>query len=492
MRQSYWFPLRSPTSSAARSKLTLLLAGFLVLIILVSPESPAQSQPEGKRLPNTTVQATPAERTRLPVIFLPGVVGSQLYKNPPHWRSSEQLWPVSEFGNRPLLGLKSDSRSALGANIFVGDILRAGSAKFSSLADFYGSLIEFLKAKGYKEDTDLFTFPYDWRQDNKTHFEALEQKIRLAKQKSGKEKVILIGHSMGGLIMRAYVLSRADRAASVDTLITLATPYWGAPKVYYSMIKGYTFGNHLVRPQLMKILFQNWPAAYQLLPTASFIVDERKTWELCPPHVILPGIQCPKQLLTLPESYGVRYKWFKEVTPDPILDQYTETVDNVLTLTRELVELARDFHASAGTKENPKLPTNVKLYVIIGHGISTLSGYVLKDWEPGRWQSLFPSSYLELETGRKVTMEPHFDDGDGTVPLWGLEISGATATYYVPTSGDGDFYAGHGSLPKNKTAQEIVGQILDNNPPDAGRFPKTALPDWTLTSEESPNNLRLN
>jgi hypothetical protein len=257
------------------------------------------------------------------------------------------------------------------------------------------------------------------------------------------------------------------------------------------MIKGYTFGNSTVRPELMKILFQNWPAAYQLLPTQAFIEDARKTRELCPYATFL---RCPAELLTLPESYGIRYKWFKKVTPNPLpmRDDYTETADNVLTLRRELVELAKDFYASAGTKENPKLPTNVKVYVIIGHGISTLSKYILHDWQPRPLEWLRPSSYLELEAGRKVTMEPQFEDGDGTVPLWGLEISGATATYYVPTSGAEDFYAGHGSLPKNKTAQEIVGQILDNRPPDAGRFPKTTLTPETLVQEEDPYSLRLN
>ena len=448
-------------------------------------------RPESKRLPGTTLQATPPETTstqssRLPVIFLPGVTGSQLFDNPPIVPGplSQQLWPFSFFGNRSYLALRTDGKSVLGRNIFVGDIVRAGEAMFSSLSDAYGSLIEFFKARGYKEDTDLFAFPYDWRQDNKTHFDALDHKITVAKARTGKEKVILVGHSMGGLIMRAYVLSRPERAAAVDTLITLATPYWGAPKVYYSMIKGYTFGNLTASVEMMKILFQNWPAAYQLLPTERFIE------ELCPRLLILV-FQCHPRLLTLPESYGIRYKWFKDDPSTPY--RYTETVDNVLKLRQELVKLAKDFHASAGTKENSKFPTNVKLYVIIGHGISTLSRYGLRDWEPGPLEPLFPSSYLELEAGRKVTMDPYFDDGDGTVPLWCLEISGATATYYVPTRGrKGDFYAGHGSLTKNKTAQEIVGQILDNNPPDARRFAKTVQTPETLIWEENRDSLKLN
>lgn len=465
-------------------------SSLLLIAVVVAATVPGPSRAAGALVFQGSTQATPAQQSpRLPIIFLPGVAGSQLFNNPPYVPLvSSQLWPVSVLGQRHLLGLTSEGKSAFNANIFVGDILRSGDGRFSSLADFYGSLIEFLEARGYKEGSDLFAFPYDWRLDNSAHYGALDAQIVIAKARSGHDKVILLGHSMGGLIMRGYALSEPKRAASLAALITMGTPYWGAPKVYYAMIKGYTFGNMAVAAEMMKILFQNWPAAYQLLPRENFIVDTRKTRELCPPNRL--PITCPRQLLTPAESYVIRYKGMKYDR-----ESYTETADNAWTLREDLVKLAADFHESAGTKQNPNLPKGVKLFVIIGHGIETLSGYALSDWEPGLLDRFIGSSYLELGAGRKVTMEPYFGDGDGTVPLWGLEISGATATYYVRTStsrtlrdasdffgGNNELYAGHGSLAKNKTVQAIVGQIVDSfagvdnkpQPPDPGRSPKTS------------------
>ncbi|MBI4318818.1 MAG: alpha/beta fold hydrolase [Chloroflexi bacterium] len=422
---------------------------------------------------------------RLPIIFIPGVAGSKLYKDSA--LGPGQLWPLAPIESRVDLALASDGvASATGANIVVGDALRDTGVDLLGALNFYGSIVKFLEGKGWKEKHDLEVFPYDWRLDNHKHLDALDRLINAIRTRTGKKKVILIAHSLGGLIARDYVYDSAERASKVDSFITMGTPYWGSPKVYYGLISGYQFGNPFVRKPLMKILAQNMPAAYQLMPWVPFIQDS------------VSG-----KLLTLEESYDdIRFKGFEEVRPDRLLpglltDDYVETRDNVWRLNPTLIRQAASFRARVGTKQSPKpLPAGVKQYVIIGQGVRTLGHYELKDWEAGRIFRFVTSipgirpwkSYLELANGRKVVLQPYFHDGDGTVPLWSLETSTATRSFYVPydeklfkpgdpTNPQKDSTA-HGDLPNSKRVQMIVGALVDKEPPDPSLWQKKAPKDF--------------
>ena len=55
---------------------------------------------------------------------------------------------------------------------------------------------------------------------------AVAERVR-ALQAQGITKVDLVGHSMGGLVIREYLRARRDRTVAVPTLITVATPNHG-------------------------------------------------------------------------------------------------------------------------------------------------------------------------------------------------------------------------------------------------------------------------
>jgi hypothetical protein len=262
---------------------------------------------------------------------------------------------------------------------------------------------------------------------------------------------------MGGIIARAYVYSKPERAAMVDSFITMGTPYWGAPKVYYGVINGYQFGNGSVRQELMKILMQNYASAYQLLPQKPFIYD----------------VSHGDRLMSLDEVNSIHYKWFTDAQLGIVRDSYTQTATNEGSFNPGLLQKARQFMAGVlDAQGNPKaLPIGVKQYAIIGTGVSTLTCYNLEDWKPG---AIFAGSYLELGDGRKVVLHPVCGDGDGTVPLWSLETPVATKTYYVPYERGllSDSSAAHGDLPANTTVQSIVAQIIKESPPDPVQYPR--------------------
>jgi pimeloyl-ACP methyl ester carboxylesterase len=106
---------------------------------------------------------------------------------------------------------------------------------FPPFLDYGKTLVDTFQRAGYTRDVDLFVAFYDWRKsvsDSATNY--LIPWLDRARSRSGKSKIILVGHSMGGLVSRSYIQSDAYPARNdVERLITLGTPHRGAPEAYY-------------------------------------------------------------------------------------------------------------------------------------------------------------------------------------------------------------------------------------------------------------------
>lgn len=133
--------------------------------------------------------------------------------------------------------------------------------------DVYTGLIDFLKSAGYREGVDLFVFDYDWRRSNFDTAEVLRAKVAEVKAKTGKAKVAIVAHSMGGIASRAY-LQTLGGAADVETMVFFGTPHQGATQVLRTAEKGWGFlpnwivgGGDVIRETLF-----SWPSAYEMLP----------------------------------------------------------------------------------------------------------------------------------------------------------------------------------------------------------------------------------
>lgn len=114
-----------------------------------------------------------------------------------------------------------------------------GSWELDPILNTYDNLWEALKNAGYQEGVDLFVFPYNWRVDNAETAQLLKNKIDEVQNITGKNKVDVIGYSMGGLIARYYIenelfLEDSDglNNIDVDQVIFLATPHLGSTKSY--------------------------------------------------------------------------------------------------------------------------------------------------------------------------------------------------------------------------------------------------------------------
>jgi pimeloyl-ACP methyl ester carboxylesterase len=403
----------------------------------------------------------------LPIIFLPGVAGSQLYSG------DRIVWPTVYTGDRADMALREDGRTPLfeGTQINVGDI-------FNKLGyNFYGSMIDSLKKNGYKENKNLFLFPYDWRMDNFNQVSALDKLVNQAIAKSGSQKVILLGHSMGGLIARAYAQQHPDK---VDSLITMGTPWWGAPKDFYALVNGYTFGNILVNEKFMKILTQNTTAAYQLLPKVPFVTDKFKTNRTIPIQELYDGLRYHgfhlkgfAEFMTCPNTRMMLESYYK-TTRNPECEE--DTFANTWRLSPTLIQSANaKYPQLIGTKESPvPMPDGVKLYTIIGIGYKTLSSYEIPSDLKASERMLRLISPDGSKEPRPVIFEPRFANGDGTVPQWSAENDAATSKYYVPFMGSES--TAHGDLAINSKVQSIVLSILKGKPEDPSKYPPVQNP----------------
>ncbi|MBU5437854.1 alpha/beta fold hydrolase [Tissierella sp. MSJ-40] len=135
----------------------------------------------------------------------------------------------------------------------LGDDVIKGTGNFSfGLAErVYRPFIEILNSMGYEEGINLFISYYDWK---KPVLEATEKylspTIEKVKRKTGMSKVILIGHSLGGLLARSYI--EYFSPSSVDKLIMIGTPNLGSIDAYY-----FWSGGKLPYPKVEENLLYN-------------------------------------------------------------------------------------------------------------------------------------------------------------------------------------------------------------------------------------------
>jgi pimeloyl-ACP methyl ester carboxylesterase len=213
------------------------------------------------------------------VVVLPGITGSVLQ------RDGKDVWNVS--GGAVLGALLSLGRNirelALDDDPADVDDLGDGVTAPSVIRDIH--LIPGLwKIDGYTKcvehvlDTfdvergrNFFEFPYDWRRDNRAAARKLaresERWLGEWRERSGAEdaKLILIGHSMGGLVSR-YFLECLDGWRTTRVLLTFGTPYRGSMNAVTTLAHGMRKKIGPVGLDL-SALARSFTSIYQLLPT---------------------------------------------------------------------------------------------------------------------------------------------------------------------------------------------------------------------------------
>ena len=236
--------------------------------------------------------------SRTPLIFVPGIGGSELLYTQ---SGNEEKWPRVNGGiNNVTLShedafLRDLKLAENGIGPFgddtryiteVGDIVRYKDVPIPEVEDVdaYKTTIETLTREGYVEGENLFLFPFDWRKDVRTarggslpdcEDVTLNQFIDCVLERTKAQQVNIMAHSQGGLVTQA-ALDKQESVGKVNKVLTLGTPFLGATTAlgmlqYQSPCFVDTFlGYCPVNPATVQEVFQNFPGAYQLLPSRDF------------------------------------------------------------------------------------------------------------------------------------------------------------------------------------------------------------------------------
>ena len=222
------------------------------------------------------------------IVLLPGITGSVLQKD------GKDVWALSGGavvkgltsvgGSLKGLALEGDDPDAddLGDGItatrIVPDVhLIPGLWKI----DGYGKVAKTIRDQfDVQPGVNFFEFPYDWRRDNRVHARRLAREshewLRAWRQRSGNDeaRLVLIGHSMGGLICR-YFLEVLDGWKQTRLLITFGTPYRGSLNAVDFIANGMRKKLGPITLLNLTEVLRSFTSIYQLLPIYPCVDDGR-------------------------------------------------------------------------------------------------------------------------------------------------------------------------------------------------------------------------
>jgi pimeloyl-ACP methyl ester carboxylesterase len=256
------------------------------------------------------------------IVILPGIMGSVLQKDGTDlWNVSGQVIGqiVTSLGNR-LKELKLEGDDPNGGDIgdgikptrlFTDTYLIPGLGGFSRIVDGYNRTSEiitknfqFTEGNIYDDPEDkaanFYHFPYDWRRDNRANAHILkrllDKRLKRWRESSGNNnaKVILLAHSMGGLISR-YYLEVLGGWQDCKALFTFGTPYRGSLNAVNILANGMKKGPIDIGAILkLNEVIPTLTSIYQLLPRYKALKIGNDFYRVAQSPVDLPNIDRAK------------------------------------------------------------------------------------------------------------------------------------------------------------------------------------------------------
>lgn len=236
------------------------------------------------------------------VVLLPGITGSVLQ------RDGKDVWAFSPSAIlRGLFSLGNSVKSleltdddwreddlgdGVTADRVVPDLhLIPGLWKI----DGYGAVMQYLTDTfTLTEGENFFPFAYDWRRDNRASARRLQRQshgwLTQWRERSGNAdaKLVLVGHSMGGLVSR-YFVEVLGGWKDTRAVITFGTPFYGSVNAIGFLAHGMRKGIGPVGIDLSPLL-RSLTSVHQLVPVYRCVFDAAEN-QVAPVNAAIPEWQ---------------------------------------------------------------------------------------------------------------------------------------------------------------------------------------------------------
>ena len=219
----------------------------------------------------------PTDRPAGLILFVPGFKGTALAD-----RSGRRIWVTAEeaiFGTRSL-ALPVPEIGITNAELLTDGLLTSvpvipGLYRY----DVYGGTLDTLeRAAGGR--FEVRSFPYDWRRSIEAAARSLASVVD-AERRRGRGPIVLVGHSMGGLVVAHYLrYGGGDPSAgiewigtrSIDAAVIAAAPFRGSLEIFHDIEFGEQTG--LNESLLDSAALSSFESSYELLPFGTYRPDE--------------------------------------------------------------------------------------------------------------------------------------------------------------------------------------------------------------------------
>jgi pimeloyl-ACP methyl ester carboxylesterase len=251
------------------------------------------------------------------IVLLPGILGSVLAKD------GKEVWaPTAGAAWRALWSLGHSIRDlelhgdpvdddhlgdGVEATRLVPDLhLIPG---FWSIAGYSGIRRMILKSFDVVEGKNFVECPYDWRRDNRVAARKLSEQVgpilREARKDNPQAKLVLLGHSMGGLVAR-YYLECMDGWKDTRMLITFGTPYRGSVNALDFIANGFVKKVGPLKVFDLSPMLRSFTSVYQLLPIYECI-------DVGGPERLRPGESTGVSNLDVPRASSALNDFFRKI-----------------------------------------------------------------------------------------------------------------------------------------------------------------------------------
>jgi hypothetical protein len=368
-----------------------------------------------RRLDPRILRSLPRSADPPPVVFVPGLMGSQLLRpdGSEAWLNLGNTLGHHDLSLPRKLPL-SRSRDDLHPGFLVGtDNLLPRAFGFSEYAD----LLDLLDSTGYEpgmgEGLRYAVYTYDWRRDLVESARGLGLRLEgLARERGDPQaRFHVVGHSMGGLVAR-YYLRYGGAEPAADAPVT-----WAGARRLASVVLAATPNGGSI-PSLGAILSGERVGFSHTTLAASVVSRMPSVYQLVPPAGTRPLVDARGRLLDVdlhdPATWA-RFGW----------GPFAPAPDDRLAPERAFflaaLERARAFHAALARRAATPCP--VPVHAVGGDCLLTLARAVVGEGPPG--------SPPRLEARTRREQDLLYEAGDGRVTrasLLATHLPGAEGT----------------------------------------------------------------